>query len=556
MFRSSAASGSSKVALRWLRCGAFPIAALSLVLLGPVVAQAATPIQLENARPGTAAWQSPQAPAPSVEAYTSEVSAVPGQTIQFHVSTTPAALYTIEVYRLGWYQGLGARLVGCVPSCDTTLQGVARPVPPPDRRTGEINARWPVTGTFAVPAKAVSGYYWAEVMLRSGPYVGHQSGVPFIVRARAGRRTAILVQAPVNTWQAYNDWGGRSLYSTPPANHISFDRPYSDPDQLPLRFEYPAVRFLERGGYDVSYTTDVDTGTKPSSLVGHHLVMTLGHSEYWSGAEYGAFEHASQLGESLSFLGANTAYWQVAYADNHRTIIGYKDAGYPNDPSKWDPNPNPAQKTTRFRDLVPSRPECQLVGLGWNQGRLKTLVPADYAVNPAAAADAWFRGTGLGAGSTVRGIVGYEYDSVVPTCRVRGDDLTVLFGGTAPVPGSVAPTTGAEAVRYRASSGALVFSAGSIMFSWGLDDWAHTRFAGAPPTEPGLQQFMRNALRGLLSQSVAAMKTLHNARRQRSPSRDRTVVLLGVLVSVIGLAGVVGGLAWWRRARRKDGQRW
>ena len=173
------------------------------------------------------------------------------------MSTSPAARYRVEVYRVGWYGGAGGRLVGCVPGCGSDEQGAAQPHPGPDGN-GETVAGWPLTDELQLPGDAVSGYFVANLVLTSGPQSGKASTVFFVVRAPAARRSAILVQVPVNTWEAYNNWGGKSLYDVnstdgAPANRVSFDRPFAPGGQWPVVWEVPLVRFLEREGYDVSY---------------------------------------------------------------------------------------------------------------------------------------------------------------------------------------------------------------------------------------------------------------------------------------------------------------
>ena len=225
---------------------------------------AASPVQVENARRGTRSWQRAPAPAGSIEGYSSVTSVLPGSSVSFHVSTTPAASYRIELYRLGWYRGAGARLVGCLPSCSRQKQGAAQPAPVP-ALTGEVRANWPLSDQLTVPEDWLSGYYVAKLVLTSGRDRGKAASIPFIVRAPSTRQSLILVQAPVNTWQAYNGWGGKSLYDFDsrdgvPATRVSFDRPYVGEQILnnPFSWEYQLVRFLEREGYDVSYATNVD----------------------------------------------------------------------------------------------------------------------------------------------------------------------------------------------------------------------------------------------------------------------------------------------------------
>ena len=265
---------------------------------------------------------------------------------------------------MGWYPGAAPPRLACVPSCSGSVAGAARPTPPPDPATGRVVAGWPVTDSFAVPAGWSSGYYVARLVLTSGPYAGRGNLVPFVVRAARGVRSAILVQASVSTWQAYNSWGGKNLYvggsvGGVPANRVSFDRPYRAVGvggQSLFDWEIQVARFVEREGYDVSYTTDVDVARDPSSLLGHELDLVAGHDEYWSREQRDGYEAARDAGVDLAFIASNTGFWQVRYEDDHRTIVGYK-AYAP------DPFPDRSRETVLFRDLDQPRPECQLLGV-------------------------------------------------------------------------------------------------------------------------------------------------------------------------------------------------
>jgi hypothetical protein len=444
------------------------------------------PTQTENSRAGAPGWASglmdssnhlTNAP---IQGYASEVSLLPGGRLHLHVSLDTAADYRIQIYRVGWYHGSGARLLRCRPSCRTSRKGRVQPISKPDPTTGEIDARWPVTDQLRIPRTWVSGYYIAKLIVTSGPRKAKSNYVPFVLRARAGRASAILVQAAVNTWEAYNNWGGKSLYpfnsAGSPATKVSFNRPFGTAAQRTLLdWEYQLVRFLERQGYDVSYTTDVDTDRDPGELLRHRLVIASGHDEYWSKGIRDAFETAKSRGVNLAFLGADIGDWQIRYEDNRRTVVEYRDA-------QRDPEQDPSLKTVKFRNLQPSRPQCELLGIQYQGGFRSTYAqPTNLNVNPAALGDPWFAGTGFNASSTLTGLVGYEWDGVQAGCRTP--QLTILFHAAGP--------PNADAVRYVASSGARVFSSGSLQFVWGLDDWGQRpkRFV-----DPRLQRFMKNAL--------------------------------------------------------------
>jgi hypothetical protein len=365
-------------------------------------------VQSENAKPGDGYWraalQDPvSGPAP-IEGYANATSVRPGGTISFAVSANPAARYRIEISRLGWYGGSGGRRITCLdgietpaqsaldPTCQQDEQGIQQPAAPaPDPVTGEIQAGWSTTDSFTVPSGWTSGYYLAVFRLTSGPSAGETGFTPFIVQAPAGDHSAILVQVPTNTWQAYNRWGGEDLYTTPEAVKVSSNRPYSH--RLLFSWEYPLVRFLERGGWDVSYATDEDVDADPSILLNHTLDMSAGHDEYWTSAMRTGWEAARDAGVNLAFMGADDANWQVRYEDGRRTMVGYKYLP--------DPVSDPTQTTTMFRFLSPPRPECELMGVEF-QGTVIPGTDLPYTADAAVATDPWFAGTGLTPAATFR----------------------------------------------------------------------------------------------------------------------------------------------------------
>jgi hypothetical protein len=473
-------------------------------------------IQEENSLPGTSEGVVPvAATGRSIEGYASEVSALPGDTLHFHVSTNPAAPYRVEVYRLGWYAGAGARLIGCSPSCGGTNMGQPQPIPAPDSGA-PLRAGWPVTDTFVLPPSATSGYYRVRFVLLDG-----ESAATFvIVRAPPGVVSQILVQVPVNTWQAYNGWDGQSLYNqaggVQQANRVSFDRPYWPAWQNPPDWEYPFVLFLERAGYDVSYQTDFDTDQNPSSLLGHRLVVDLGHDEYWTSTMRQAFEAARDAGVNLAFMGANDVYWRMRYEDGGRTVVVYKSRSNP------DPITDPSQTTGMFR--VVDRLECQLVGIQ-HQGGALNWPPGDYAVVPSSLGHTWFRGTGFDATSVLQGLVSVETDTIPAWDQGAscGHALTVFFQHNAG-----ADTLGnADAVAYTAPSGATVFAAGSEQFVWGLADPPAISGLDHNLVDPRLQRFVTNMLDDLTGQNHCNLQLVLKATRPPSkgmPFKVRVVI--------------------------------
>ena len=175
-------------------------AALLVALLALPALGSAAPasIQAENALPGTPGWRYSDAPwgttaqqyagqVASIAGYTSEQSVAPGGQVQLHVSTASGLRYRVEVFRLGWYGGAGARRVACIPGCTGDRAGVVQPAPPPpDPATGLVRAGWSVTDTIDVGPDWVSGYYLAQLVLTSGPNAGTARWGVFIVRPPAG----------------------------------------------------------------------------------------------------------------------------------------------------------------------------------------------------------------------------------------------------------------------------------------------------------------------------------------------------------------------------------
>jgi hypothetical protein len=476
-------------------------AAVLALLLGMHARAEAAPspnaVARENALPGTSSWQ--RRLDGDVQIYGSEISAAPGDLLEFHVSTP--FRYRILVYRLGWYAGTGGRLMGCLPSCSGDEQGLVQPGA--DSPAAQpLRANWPVTDVLATGLDWTSGYYLVEAEATSGSAAGHVGTTYVIVRqADDALPSQILVQVPVNTWEAYNSWGGNSLYTVPRAYRVSFDRPFDAEAASPLWWEIQLVRFLEREGYDVAYQTDLDTNFDVGTLVRHRLVIVAGHDEYWTLAMRDGFDNALAAGTNLAFTGSNDAYWNVRYEDGGRTILTFK--------SMYDPNPDRTQKTAMFREI--GRPECLLEGVQHADIRILDH-PLDYSVTAAGASDPWLSGTGLGAGDRIVGVVGREHDSLAayPGCAHPGQTVLFHYEGSGDLP--------ADAVKYTAASGARVFASGAQEFSWALDGWrSDDTIAPAAPVssdrgaaaDPRVQQFMRNALDDLTRPAAPTQVVRH-----------------------------------------------
>ncbi len=224
------------------------------------------PIQVENSKPGTPGWNDFSADlAPdTLSGYGSKISVNHNDSIDFYVTTTSPS-FTIDIYRTGFYGGVGARLITSLGS----FPGLHQAVPTPDPVTGIIDCSgWTKTTTLTIPSGWVTGAYLAKLTSSTD-----SSFIFFVVRNDGGHED-IDFQTSVTTYQAYNTWGGTSLYNNNTnqsifkgahATKVSFDRPFNPGDSNGAGhyffYEYKFVYWMESQGYDVAYTTDVDTDT-------------------------------------------------------------------------------------------------------------------------------------------------------------------------------------------------------------------------------------------------------------------------------------------------------
>jgi hypothetical protein len=451
----------------------------------------------ENARPGAADWElTAPATARQIEGYASETSVDRGGALDLHVSTSEPA-YTVDVFRMGWYGGAGARRV----AGPIVRPGRSQPMPAPDSVTGLIECRW--TDPYRLRTADGDGPWPSGVYLArlTASASGRQAYVVFVVRDDA-RRAALLFQSSVTTFAAYNNWGGRSLYAFnsagAPARAVSFDRPYAmNAYGVPLdgagdflrRFEYNAVRWLEREGYDVAYATDVDTHRRADLLPRHRVFLSVGHDEYWTWEMRDHVEAARDRGIHLAFLGANASFWQIRLEPNaagtpDRTLVGYKD-GAAADPAVTDPA-RVRRVTGHWRDAPTARPEAAMIGVMY----VADPVDADVVVDDAAH---WaFAGTGLPRGAALPGLLGYEVDAIAPAsppglARLAHSPFALASGESGY----------ADMTLYRAPSGALVLATGSMYWNWGLDGY-NAPALRSDRTSAAAQRITRNVLDRML----------------------------------------------------------
>lgn len=361
----------------------------------------------ENDLPGDRQWRITRRGAPSaVEGYADRVSVLAGEEFGLHVSTT-ARGFTVRAYRMGWYGGARARLVWE----SARVPGRRQRAPRFDRETRTVQADW--ERTLAVPTHG-----WPEgcYLLRlDADGRSAQRYVPITVRSASTTGRTLLVNGAA-TWQAYNEWGGRSLYNGPDGAYgtrslaVSFDRPYAkDGAGKFLIYEQPAVCLAERLGIPLAYATGVDVATRPGLLAGATAVVVLGHDEYWTPEQRRLVAGARDAGTNLALLGANTCFRRIRLdataTGPHRLVVCYK-SDYQADP--YYARGDKALVTNDFRRDPAPDPESSLTGVLYEGYPTE----APYVVTRP---DHWvFHGTAVRAGDSFRALVGVEYDRVTP----------------------------------------------------------------------------------------------------------------------------------------------
>ena len=399
-----------------------------------------------------------------IEGYADRVSANAGDTVQVMVNADVAGHNaTWQLYRVGWYGGAGARKVPGVENAGSSFSLPVQPACSNNTTTGLVRCAWPATFSFKVPAGAVSGIYLIKLMRDDN----FGSLVPLVVKD--SRPADLLFQSSVTTFEAYNKWGGESLYfdaddgiSGHKAVQVSFDRPYASYDGTAdlLRWETSFARYLERSGYDVTYSTNLDLVREGAPAVQKRgAFLSVGHDEYWPIEQRPLMDAARDAGVPLLFFTANPAYWRTRLSDpgadgNARVLTCYKQ--FPqNDPMAGTP-----QATGRFRDPPFNNSEEKLIGVAYDSymlfGQPWTVDNGNHFL---------YAGTGLSTGDLIPNLIGYEYDRTFD----HGTPSAVTRVARSPIIDVEGKPGLHESTIYTAPGGAIVFGAGTIYWSLGLD---------------------------------------------------------------------------------------
>src|SRR4051812_4854431 len=504
----------------------------------------ANAIVAENCKPGNPSteWDVNGSGDPRIQGYATDISADIGETIAFKIKSDSKA-YRIDLYRLGYYGGMGARHVA------STKPSVPLPQRQPeclsDAQTRLYDCgNWAVSASWRVPPDAVSGIYLARLVREdveplnwradnsgagqatpkpaAGPHAYGASGlgklanalkepraslIYFVVRDDSSH-ASLLFKTSDTAWQAYNRYGGTSTYGSfdprnpqPRAYKVSYNRPFENRDyravNMVFNAEYPMVRWLEANGYDVTYFTGVDADRRGTLLRNHKVVLAVGHDEYWSAAERTSVTAARDAGVHLAFFSGNDLFWKIRWENSidgsktpYRTLVTYKET---HDNRKIDPLPT--VWTGTWRDARPfnpegPQPENALLGTiftvnAWQNDPV--VVPAEFA-----RLRFWRNtevarlqpGTHVALGS---GIIGHEFNEDLdngfrPAGLMRLSRTTINNVAYIQDYGTVydSGTATHSLTLYRARSGALVFSAGTVQWAWGLDP-NHDTETGIPP---------------------------------------------------------------------------
>ncbi len=261
------------------------------------------PIYVENQKTGTTAWKITNQASTQIAGYAGATSVNRGGSLPIKVSLAQPGQYTIDVYRLGYYGGTGARLL----FSSGSLNGVTQPeCAITDASTRLVECNWSTSYTLAVGSDWTSGVYIAKLTDQT---TGTQSQVWFVVRDDSST-SDVLFQSSFTSFMAYNNTGGYSLYPFNSINgqnafKVSLDRPFSETTTETseynnlLRWERNMVRWMESQGYDISYVTNLDVHTNPKLLRQHKVFLSVGHDEYWSMEQRNGVEQARDAGVNL-----------------------------------------------------------------------------------------------------------------------------------------------------------------------------------------------------------------------------------------------------------------
>lgn len=393
----------------------------------------------ENKLPGTTAWEIPRTVQEGgIEGFANKNYVATGQHVSFFVSTS-ARSYRIVAYRMGYYQGTGAREIWS----SGVLHGR---VQPPCPTTSGINmtscANWHRSLIVDITSSFVQGDYLFK-LVGSG---GQQAYVPLTLWDPSSHATYLIMNRTF-VEEGWNAFGGFDFYqglgpcapgvpTYPVCNRarvVSFDRPYDTGNGASdfLGDEYPLIAFCEQHGLDVTYVTDVTVTEHPAIVAHHRVLVSLGHDESWSYQERLGVQAAERTGLNIVFFGAASVLRHVRLEASplgaDRQEVDYRDPG--EDPLAARGG-NAMEVTSNTWSSPPSSwPGDPLVGETYSGYLLPGTAPAPFVV---ADASSWiYRGTHLRDGSSLPGVIASDIDHVT---QFFGEPADLMVLGHSPIP--------------------------------------------------------------------------------------------------------------------------
>ena len=373
---------------------------------------------------------------------------------------------------------------------------------------------WPVTERVSVPDSWRPGAYLAR--LTAGP---DSTRIPFVVRSRIpGSYAPILVQLSTNTWQAYNRYGGKSLYGAYApglvgrAYRVSFQRPFEGPYgtiEYALLWEYPFISFLESQGYLYEVCTNLDVHREPGLLDSYRLFVSVGHDEYYSKEMFDALEHFANSGGNLAFFSANTLWWQVRYEDAEQTMVCFKNASL-------DPllHVDDTRVTVNWNAWPVLRPPATLMGVYYNNS--SGIPEGPYRVYDP---DHWaYAGVRVSPGQEFGyPMVGFEVDA-----RTSDSPANVAVIARMELPDSDdgGVLRQAEMVYHERPGGGAVFAGGTVNYVQGIVPYYNPRMGLDGQADPVARAVTNNVLRRLSSGSTGGVG-------KHQPAASIRVITLG-----------------------------
>ena len=392
---------------------------------------------------------------PTVEGYTDATSYRPADDVSVRCASR-ADRFDVRVTRVGAERVEVFAIHG--------VRGEDQPVPDDAWSAG---CGWDETFSFEVGRDWPSAYYEIE-LLADGETDWHTAGHAFftVTSPRPDPDRPLLLLA-TNTYQAYNQWGGRCMYSG--GTTVSLDRPvergYLRRDAAPFdvdydgrfadttgndrehrriieyqsRHGYPVwtssagwhnwerrfVRWAESAGFGVDVATNSDLHAGVEILAGRRLVVSVGHDEYWSAEMRDHIDEFVDGGGRWAVFSGNTCFWQVRF-DGRRMTCFKSFAGDPIAATE------PARATGPWSHPEIGRPENLTIGLSFTRGgyaRIGHATPNSAGGFEVQRPDHWaLAGAGLHYGDQLGAsacVVGYEVDGCDLT---RRDGLLVPTG--------------------------------------------------------------------------------------------------------------------------------